>query len=88
LGYFLTGLQTKIRLHDPKELMRSMEVALNLEESMNEEKKKCTTYQSNTPNFRYSTGIGLKGVIGKLLLVWLATQGKTHPFLGKRIVQG
>jgi len=55
---------------------------------MNEEKKKCTTYQSNTPNFRYSTGIGLKGVIGKLLLVWLATQGKTHPFLGKRIVQG
>ena len=39
LGYFMTRLQPKVRLlikpHDPKELTRAMEIAMDLEETAN-----------------------------------------------------
>ena len=42
LGYFFVGLQPKIQNqiipHDPKEVMRAMEIALDVEETFKEEK--------------------------------------------------
>ena len=60
LGYFFAGLQSKIRNqirpHDPKELMRAMEIALDVEESFREEKWGSNGYRNNAPYGRYYGG--------------------------------
>jgi len=60
-GYFLAGLQPKIRHqirpHDPKELTRAMEIALDLEETLNWDKYATNSYR--TGQFRYTGGIGV-----------------------------
>jgi len=61
MGYFLAGLQPKIRLqitrHDPKELTRAMEIALDLEETSNWDKYATNSYR--TGQFRYTGGTGV-----------------------------
>ena len=63
LGYFFAGLQSKIRNqirpHDPKELMRAMEIALDVEESFREEKISSFGHRNNASFLHYqgSTGI-------------------------------
>jgi len=57
LGYFFAGLQPRIRNqirpHDPKEVMRAMEISLNVEEAFNEEVKGNGGYR-NATTFRRS----------------------------------
>lgn len=50
LGYFFAGLQPRIRNqirpHELKEVMRAMEIALDVEEALKEEKGGSTGYRS------------------------------------------
>lgn len=59
VGYFLAGLQIKIRNqirpHDPKELMRAMEITLDLEDL----KKGAKVYRNNVTTLCYEGGPGV-----------------------------
>jgi len=65
LGYFFAKLQSKIcnqiRPHDPKDLRRAMEIALDVEESFKEEKTGSIGYRNNASFGRYQGGTGITG---------------------------
>jgi len=53
-------VRNQIRPHDPKELMRAMDIAVDLEEVENEEKKMIPAW-STYSNFRYMARMGMTG---------------------------
>ena len=61
MGYFLAGLQPKIRHqirpHDPKELTRAMDIALDLEDMSNFDRGGVQSYRSS--HVRYTGGSGV-----------------------------
>jgi len=66
MGYFLAGLQPKlrhqIRPHDPKELMRAMDIALDLEDMSNFDRGGVQSYRSS--HVRYTGGSGVTARLG------------------------
>lgn len=50
-------IRNQIRPHDPKDFMRAMEIAVDLEEAIKEERKMIPT-KNISSNFRHVTGIG------------------------------
>lgn len=52
-------IRNQIRPHDPKDLMRAMKIALDLEETINEERKGVLNYHNNASSYRYFVGNGV-----------------------------
>lgn len=64
LGYFFAGLKSgirnQIRPHDPKDLMRAMEIARDLEDSFKETRSEGgNSYRNNNSISRYQGGMGV-----------------------------
>jgi len=95
LGYFFVGLQPKIqnqiKPHDPKEVMKAMEIALDVEEAFKEEKGGSSGYK-NTTSFGRSRITGhtelYRETVGQCRLVWLVMQERRLPPQAERFDQG